>query len=328
MWSIIMLSWNTLARTAQSISSVRKAVDETGEACEIILVENGSNDGTKEWAAAQDYLIVVDCPENIGVPRARNAGLEVAMGDNILFLDNDIELKPHALPRMSAALEDETVGITGDAGGLFIPEWIENNIWGHDVTDGDYPGCNFVVGYCMALRRDVIDEVGEFDVEFPPVYCEDIDYGIRVRKAGYGIHITSDVCIHLGHSSVSKMMSNSDKDSVEAKGFRRLIEKHGEDCPKWILMHINGTPMCEESLNILKLSMKGMICHVVTTEDIPSDPPNFLVFPSERYPRKTYSDIGRIFGHSTPEFLSDGERVPERDDRISILSSPNTRRPW
>lgn len=319
-WSIIMLTMNKRGMAIASLSSVLRVRSQDDE---IIVVDNRSSDGLAEWLRTRNDLVPIIGDVDLTVPQARNLGISRASNDDILFLDSDIDLKPHSLTKMAEALSDPVVGMVGDAAGIFIPEWIRNDTWGHDLPDGNYPGTNFIVGYCMGMRRDTIDLVGPFDEGFPRFYWEDVDYGVRVRKAGRSLVVVSEICYHHGHSTVSARWTRREISEVEKAGMARMLKKHEHDCPVWALVIANDAS--EEDISTLHRSLNeehpNTILHVVS--DVRSLPPWRLCFDGQWYPDHLYR---RRCVFSAGRWVCSDPVVPQRDDGLAALTSPIDRR--
>lgn len=326
-WSIVMLAMNAKARTIASISTVRRAIMECKEPVELIVVDNGSTDGLLHWLINQDDIVVIDNGKNLGVPKARNMALKVASGDAILFLDNDVDLSSNAITLLDRKLSRPDVGMAGDSGSVFVPEWAEKEAFSHDMTDENFPGVNFIVGYCMAIKKSVIDEVGFFDEDYPLFYWEDIDYGIRVREAGYSLGIMSNICFHYGRTTVAEVARSGEVARIEKQGRLRTLQKHSADCPTWVLaVARSGDPKNVEQLEErLSEAKKNVVLHVVSPElSVPGLPPWRVCMPAEKYPRSSYTRVCIWDGdwHIGPY------AAPKRDDEIQKLNDPLTRRAW
>jgi glycosyltransferase involved in cell wall biosynthesis len=322
-WSIIILTMNSFGRTVSTIASVRRAVD--GLPVEIVVVDNGSTDGVLEWLREQDDILLIDNGRNLGVPIARNIGLRAVSHDRILFLDNDVDLKPHSIPMFDTRLDDPMVGLVGDAGSMLILEWMASGIVSHDMSDENFPGVNFIVGYCMATRRDVVDVVGDFDEEYPLFYWEDIDYAVRIRKAGYDLAVVSETCYH--HKKASVGASNRDDyvRMVNWEGLDRTIDKHGADCPTWVLVDGGSEEEISQLENRFSRFQPNVIFHIISPDlTIDEKRPWRVVLPGEMYPRESYSRVCVWDG----EWEIGPYQTPVRDDVIGALNDPIDRRPW
>ena len=88
MTSIVILTFNKIDYTIKCIESIRKYTSLGSY--EIIVVDNASTDGTKEWLKAQGDIIKIFNKENLGFPKGCNQGIEIATGNEILLLNNDV----------------------------------------------------------------------------------------------------------------------------------------------------------------------------------------------------------------------------------------------
>ena len=115
--SIIILTYNQLAFTKDCIESIRKYTKPGSY--ELIIVDNASTDGTREWLIEQqknntDIQVVLN-EENLGFPKGCNIGISQSQKkSDILLLNNDTIVTIHWLDNLVTCLEsDETIGAVG-----------------------------------------------------------------------------------------------------------------------------------------------------------------------------------------------------------------------
>lgn len=189
------------------------SIDEhAGVPVEVILVDNASSDGTREWVkSVHPEVVLIEAPTNLG-DAARELALEQARGETVMFLDSDTALKPGALPSMLAALErNPDWGMIGprlvyDDGSLqpscrrFPPlilpllrrpplGWVfrdSRTVRHHLMLDFDHERARpvqYVIGACQLFRASLARAAGSYDTKifWGP---SDIDWCIRVRDAG------------------------------------------------------------------------------------------------------------------------------------------------
>ena len=111
--SIITVSWNGKHFLEQLLPSVRAELDLCRGDHEMIVVDNGSTDGTVAWLRAQHpWVKVVELPENRYFVRGNQAGVAAATRDVLVFLNNDMIVKPGFLKPLLEGLRDPDVFAT------------------------------------------------------------------------------------------------------------------------------------------------------------------------------------------------------------------------
>jgi GT2 family glycosyltransferase len=211
MTSIIILNHNGRKHVEVCLASVAALTDVPYE---LIVIDNGSTDGSVEYLRSVEVasMTLIENPENIGCPPARAQGMCLAGGDYVLFLDNDTHVTPGWLRRLVEHCEDNPeVGVLGPttnyAGG---PQQLPQAEVTYSDTDslavfatdlakrlrGSLVSRRRIIGFCMLIRRAVVDRVGNCDGRFGKYGYEDDDYCWRALLAGYQVGIARDVFIH------------------------------------------------------------------------------------------------------------------------------------
>jgi GT2 family glycosyltransferase len=206
--AIVILTWNGLDVTRECIASIRAKT--AGVAYRLIVVDNGSTDGTLEWLRDQGDITLIANRENAGFTRGNNQGMAAAPPDHdLLLLNNDtLIVQENWLERMrDVANGDPAYGIVGckllwpdgrlQHAGTYMPS---GSYWGYQIGGGEadvgqYPGVREVegvVGACMYIRRDVRATIGGFDEAFFS-YFEDTDYCLRAALHGFKTVCVGDV---------------------------------------------------------------------------------------------------------------------------------------
>jgi GT2 family glycosyltransferase/tetratricopeptide (TPR) repeat protein/2-polyprenyl-3-methyl-5-hydroxy-6-metoxy-1,4-benzoquinol methylase len=204
--SIVIVTHNELDYTRQCLDSVRGLTDEPYE---LIVVDNGSTDGTVEYLRALPGVRLIANGGNRGFPAAVNQGMAVAAGSQILLLNNDVVVTTGWLDRMLRTLRaDVRVGLVGPRSNFVSgPQQLEPGYddlaeldgfawdWGK-ANDAQYFEVHRLVGFCLLIRRDVVDAIGALDEQFGIGCFEDDDYCLRAIRAGFRAVIAGDAFVH------------------------------------------------------------------------------------------------------------------------------------
>jgi cellulose synthase/poly-beta-1,6-N-acetylglucosamine synthase-like glycosyltransferase len=155
---------------------------------EIIVVDDGSSDGTAEAARAAGADRVLRIP-HAGPAAARNAGLQAARGEIVLFTDADCEPSPTWLERMVEPFSDPTVaGVKGayrTRQRERIARLVQLEYEFRYARMARMARIDFVDAYAAAYRRGVLIQAGGFDPAFPVPSAEDVELSFRLARAGH-----------------------------------------------------------------------------------------------------------------------------------------------
>ena len=182
--SIVFLNYNRAAETQYTIEWLEKLLQHRQDV-EVIAVDNGSSDGTKDVLQRYTWVHSISLDENTGIA-GYNVGFEQAKGDYILVLDDDSHpVDNQTLDRLIQRLENETdIGII--ACQIESPE--EKPVCTWHLPEDNRSGLSVAfVGCGFAIRRQLFKQVGWYPEEFF-LYQNEIEVAIRVAKLGYKIY--------------------------------------------------------------------------------------------------------------------------------------------
>jgi hypothetical protein len=225
--SIIIVAWNVRDLVLDCLASIADARLELSY--EVILIDNGSADGTVECVCRQfPEVQVFALPHNIGFGAGNNRGLEAMVGRYAVLLNSDTIVLPGQLEACVRFLDEHPeAGVVGPQ--LLNPDRTKQNcihnsptlvseLLGQSLLRRLFPlrypskrieyrepvEVEAVLGACLFVRRDVVSQVGLIDEDYF-FFLEETDWCHRIRRAGWKVfHLPSAQVIHLYGESTKK----------------------------------------------------------------------------------------------------------------------------
>ena len=179
---IIIPVWNERELTARCIETI---LDNTHSPYRIIIIDNGSDPETAQYlnelAGQKPELIYLKRNDkNLGFPKAVNQGIGLSDASYLCILNNDTEVHKDWLTEMiQVAEKDAGIGVINPASNNLGQKAPAPELSGKWI---EMAACT---GFCMLVKREVIDRVGIFDEIYTPGNFEDMDFSKRVVRAGY-----------------------------------------------------------------------------------------------------------------------------------------------
>jgi GT2 family glycosyltransferase len=237
--SIVIPAWNGVTWIADCLRSIepqRRPGDE------VIVVDNGSTDGTPNLVARdfpQARLIRLE--RNLGFAGGVNRGLEAARGDVLVLVNQDVTLREGCLDALRWRIDESGPAIVGckllypdgrtiqHAGGIIYYPRAEPNHRGYrQIDDGRWDSVeqvDYVSGAVFAFSRAVLRTIGSFDEGFFPAYYEEVDYCFRARAAGFAV-IYEPAAVAVHHESQSLDVGSPAYRQAMQRGRLRFILKN------------------------------------------------------------------------------------------------------
>lgn len=263
--SVIIVSYNKRPYTALCLESLLRSDPKPSE---IIVIDNGSRDGSVEYLADQFASLaeaggvifkLIKNDRNLGACTARNQGLEVASGAYIAFLDNDTAVRTRSwLSGLVGTLnQEENAGIVGpkllfpfppydiEHAGAAISRTGRPKYLGRGLPRDD-PAHNFrrevqcLISAAWLMRREVPEAIGGLDEVFNPAQFEDFDYCYRARQRGF--RVLYEPAVEMYH------FENVTTDGSADLNFRYITIKNGLTFKRrWrhVFEHEEGPPDTE-----------------------------------------------------------------------------------
>jgi GT2 family glycosyltransferase len=223
-FSIVIPTYNRWNLVKNCIDSIINTIDMTDG--EIIVVSNGCTDNTPELVKANYANKNAYCiywPKPLGYPKAVNMGMSAATGDVVILLNNDtVFLASHWYEWLVEPFKNSpTAGITG-------------------VIKRYQGGKPWILFFCAAIKRSVINKIGLLDETFTPGCGEDIDYCMRAFYNGFSIHqVPEQTLEHIGgtnkmsghfpiyHDGGVTVNLNPNQSTIYNRNMNIVIERYG-----------------------------------------------------------------------------------------------------
>lgn len=223
---IIIPVWNQPAFTRQCIESVSR---NTAHPYRLIIIDNGSAAETRDYLKNLSIpgveVVVIRNEENLGFVKAVNQGLKRSDAPYVCLLNNDTVTSPGWLERLvEFAEEHKDVGLLNPVCDGHLDTPIDEYARRLAGNKGRYMEMNQCFGFCMLIKRELIDKIGHMDEAFGIGGFDDTDYSMRAHKAGY-----RSVCVH------NSYVYHKQHVSFKAMGDRKRLVSPGEKAyfKKW-----------------------------------------------------------------------------------------------
>ncbi len=184
--SVIIVNWNRLDDVLRNLHYLRQ---QKGIRTEVVVVDNGSTDGSAERLSQLGWIRLIPLATNVGPAAARNHGIGIARGKYVAFLDSDAIMSKSGLAKLVSRMEsDPTIGIIGCR--IVNSQTRKTEPWIHAQPASshefrEFDTYSFSAAGAIA-RTQALRAAGLFWDELF-IYNEEVDLSIRVLRAGYRI---------------------------------------------------------------------------------------------------------------------------------------------
>lgn len=236
--SVVLLAYNHLAYTKLCVESLIRHTHDVNY--ELITVDNGSSDGTKEFFESLPNSKKLSFPENIGVDCAVNKGFRLAEGKYVLNLSNDIVVTSRWLSNLVACMEsDERIAMAVPVCGFSSNgQQVDLSYATLDEMQKKAEAFNRsnpdlwedrlkLVTYACLFRRDAFELIGGFDEAFNPGAYDDDAIGFLLRRRGYRLILAKDTYVH--HFGSVTFNEEYRKNNIAVRNRTLFFRKFGVD---------------------------------------------------------------------------------------------------
>lgn len=246
--SIIIVNWNGLHYLQKCLPSLEKVNYPNRE---VIIVDNGSQDGSLEYLKKFPNIKLIKNKTNLGFAGGNNKALPYVRGDYILLLNNDTIVTKHFITELVREIEkDEKIGVVQgklismedrkrldsvgafltDTGFLYHYGYLQKDQKKYDKSIYLYTA----KGACLMARKEVVKKVGLFDEDFF-AYFEESDFCHRVWLAGYTIRYAPKAVVYHKIGGTSNTMRSA---FIQFHSFKNRINAYIKNLGTWELIRI------------------------------------------------------------------------------------------
>jgi GT2 family glycosyltransferase len=247
----VVVNWNG---GEANLACIRSLLSGGVETADLVFVDNGSTDGSRELVArAFPSITRIENAQNLGFGEAANQGAAAGLARGagaVFFVNNDVVVPPETLPRLVLELSRaRDVGIVGPrvlymhdrslvwcAGGMLT--WRQNlsTLLGHQQVDGPEwrvtREVDYVAGCALLARRELLEKVGLFDARYF-AYMEDVDLCLRATQRGYKVEVIGDVAAFHASSSATGGGYNPRRKYMMGVNSIWFLKRHAK-FPQWL----------------------------------------------------------------------------------------------
>lgn len=223
----------------------------------IILIDNASNADTtallKDVVSSHDNVKMINNSDNLGWVKAVNQGLKASAADYVFIMNNDTVVRTDgwATKLIEAAESDGSVGLVNPAFDTKMARAKRSCV-----------EVDFCRGYCVLIKRKVIDAIGGLDEAYGIGYYDDDDYSVRAIRAGFKCIRANDVFVeHLRDTTFSKLFTDEERRRLHRNNKELFYSKWGRRIN--IFFVINGKPDRDKLIRLFfKLARRQHIVYV------------------------------------------------------------------
>lgn len=226
--SIVIPCWNGADLTAHCLRSLLAQVGD--HELEILIVDNASDDHTKDLAQMDPRIRVLRQPHNRGFAGGVNAGIAAARLPFVLILNNDTQAAPNLLDELHAALTaDARIGAAAPVSNhVKGPAMLPIGEVGREASaraaiaaelacEPPLQDVDTLAGLCLLARRATLQSIGPFDERFGHGNFEDDDYCLRLRLHGLRLVIARRAFLHHEGHATFRALGLEIRDEIERR---------------------------------------------------------------------------------------------------------------
>jgi GT2 family glycosyltransferase len=266
--SIVVLNWDGLHFLRELMPSLQTAVGRCPGDHEVIVVDNGSTDGSADWlASAHPWAQLVRLPENRFFIRGNAAGAAAATRDVLVFLNNDMRVEPDWLTELLRPFGPGDLFATSSRIEMQGPR-TETGLTRCFLRHGEIrfvqvPGAAgppvpalWAGGGSSAFDRAKYDAIGGFEALYEPCYVEDASLSWQAWRRGWRVLYVHDSVVHHAHRGTSSRVFGRERLERLAWRNRELFFVRSVTDPRLVAVHALLLPWnVRKHARLLRLSL-------------------------------------------------------------------------
>jgi len=227
--AIVILNWNDCKSTLECLKSILQETSDSAiiknKLCTIYVVDNNSNDGSKDvlkrWSKEgnikyEQNIVYIQSDKNLGYAGGNNLALRrsyAADVDYYMVINNDAKLKKNAIDCLLSTLQDEKIDLVGpvildsktnrvQSAGKKL-DLIFGRHYSYRELNVGVKKVGYVSGSCFLMKKKVIDVIGFFEERFF-LYTEDVEFCFRAKEGGLNVFCNTDCMVtHSSEGSIN-----------------------------------------------------------------------------------------------------------------------------
>ena len=236
--SICVLNHNEQEVTERCVEAIYMQNSPDFHNWEIIIVDNGSTDGSAEAAQKRFPIVeILKADNKDGFITGLNFTFSRAKYENVFFVSNDVFLKEDCIKEMLKVLQLFPKAVIQP-----VFEWPNGKIqnagmdwkwpgYGYAcqkiMSEGDYYSPDIVTTTALMMKKDTFLSIGDFDVKYRPAHYEDVDYSMRAREKRHPLLVCNKARTeHLASHTISKQDGKHGTSDRCHRNRLYLVRKH------------------------------------------------------------------------------------------------------
>ncbi len=318
---IVIPVYNQLEYTKPCLASIKK---HTHYPYRIIIVDDASNKETQEYLDDLDKkqeIVLIRNESNLGWLKSANKGMRYAKAEYICLMNNDTLATDSWLKEMININEKEK-----DIG-LINPSWEKPNRRPLDDYAasikrfrGQYIEMDWARGFCILIKRELVDKIGYFDEVYSPGYFDDHDFSVRAIKTGFRcVRAKASFVWHYRNVTFQQTLKKDSFNQIFERNRKIFYQKWGKPLRVVFIMHNLGQRIQENLYRLFIDLARDQNRIYILTKEKAIFPLHINIF-KIRMPHWLFS-LGALF------FIWDNShRSPAKHYNLIFVSSPRLRR--